>query len=103
MLKGKNIPLGARIIAVADAYDAMTSNRSYRKALTTQEACEELIKCSGTQFDPEIVQIFLTILYREGKVSKVESSRECLNDYWEKAYIINSSNFGSCMWRIGFL
>lgn len=54
-----DIPLGARIIAVADAFDAMTSNRPYRKAMTKREAIDELRRCSGSQFDPEIVEAFL--------------------------------------------
>ena len=57
--KDKEIPLGARIIAVADAYDAMTSDRPYRKALSKEQAITELRKCSGTQFDPGIVDAFL--------------------------------------------
>jgi diguanylate cyclase (GGDEF)-like protein/putative nucleotidyltransferase with HDIG domain len=52
---GDEIPLGARIIFVADAYDAMTSDRVYRGRLTDDEAIAELARCSGTQFDPEIV------------------------------------------------
>ena len=52
---GDDIPLGARIIFVADAYDAMTSDRVYRGRLTDDEAVAELARCSGTQFDPEIV------------------------------------------------
>ncbi|AGG07689.1 chemotaxis protein CheY [Dehalococcoides mccartyi] len=57
-LKGEEIPLGARIMALADAYDAMTSLRPYRKAMTDIEAWEELKRCSGIQFDPEIVAVF---------------------------------------------
>jgi HD-GYP domain-containing protein (c-di-GMP phosphodiesterase class II) len=51
-LKGEQIPLGARIIAVADAFDAMVSDRPYRKARTVEEALAELRRCRGTQFDP---------------------------------------------------
>lgn len=58
-IKGKEIPLESRIIAVADAYDAMTSERSYRKALCKDAATKELTRCSGTQFDPEIVDVFV--------------------------------------------
>jgi len=50
-LKGEEIPLEARIIAVADSYDAMTTERPYRKALTKEEAIKELLKNAGTQFD----------------------------------------------------
>lgn len=58
-LKGREAPLIARIISVADAYDAMTSDRPYREAMSKEEAKEELIRCSGTQFDPDIVNIFI--------------------------------------------
>lgn len=58
-LKGENIGLAARIIAVADAFDAMTSERRYRKALSPEEAVAELLAHSGTQFDPAVVEAFL--------------------------------------------
>jgi diguanylate cyclase (GGDEF)-like protein len=58
-LKGEEINLEARIISVADAYDALTSERSYRKGLTDEEAIMELKKCSGTQFDPKVVDVFI--------------------------------------------
>jgi HD-GYP domain-containing protein (c-di-GMP phosphodiesterase class II) len=57
-LKGEDIPLGARIIAVADAYDAMTTSRPYKGTISQRPALEELRRCSGTQFDPEIVEAF---------------------------------------------
>ncbi|MFA6308212.1 MAG: HD domain-containing phosphohydrolase [Clostridia bacterium] len=58
-LKGKGISWQARIIAVADAYDAMTTERPYKKAKTKDEAIDEINKCSGTQFDPDIVRILI--------------------------------------------
>ncbi|HWQ30746.1 MAG TPA: HD domain-containing phosphohydrolase, partial [Negativicutes bacterium] len=58
-LKGEEIPLEARIIAVADAYDAMTSDRAYRKALGTEEAIEDLQKSAGKQFDPRVVRMLV--------------------------------------------
>jgi HD-GYP domain-containing protein (c-di-GMP phosphodiesterase class II) len=58
-LKGEEIPLEARIIAVADAYDAMTSDRPYRKALSEEAAVEEIKRNTGTQFDPAIVKAFV--------------------------------------------
>jgi diguanylate cyclase (GGDEF)-like protein len=57
-LEGDEIPLGARIIFVADAFDAMTSDRVYRARLSTDDALAELSRCAGTQFDPEIVSAF---------------------------------------------
>jgi HD-GYP domain-containing protein (c-di-GMP phosphodiesterase class II) len=57
-LEGDEIPLGARIIFVADAFDAMTSDRVYRQRLSLEEAFAELDRCAGSQFDPEVVAAF---------------------------------------------
>lgn len=65
-LKGKEIPLGASILAICDAFDAMTSNRPYRLPLTFDAACQELKKGAGTQFEPEIVKITLPIFRNLG-------------------------------------
>jgi HD-GYP domain-containing protein (c-di-GMP phosphodiesterase class II) len=61
-LGGEDIPVGARIIAVCDAFDAMTSNRPYSDAITVTEALAELRRCSGTQFDPHVVAVFLEVI-----------------------------------------
>ena len=61
-LKSDNIPIEGRILAIADAYDAMISPRSYREQLSSQEALNELKRCAGTQFDPELVDIFCEII-----------------------------------------
>lgn len=61
-LKGEDIPLGARILAVCDAFDTMTSDRSYRKSLGLEKARQELIDGKGAQFDPAIVDAFITII-----------------------------------------
>ena len=61
-LAGEAIPLHARIAAIADTFDAMTSRRSYRNALPLEVVRAEIEKYSGTQFDPEIAKIFLNIL-----------------------------------------
>jgi putative nucleotidyltransferase with HDIG domain len=60
-LQGEQIPLGARIFAVADALDAMISDRPYRKALSISHAREEIQRCAGTQFDPVVVEVFLAM------------------------------------------
>jgi putative nucleotidyltransferase with HDIG domain len=60
-LGGDEIPLEARILAVADAYDAMTSMRPYREPRTREEALAEVERCAGSQFDPSLARVFLTI------------------------------------------
>jgi HD-GYP domain-containing protein (c-di-GMP phosphodiesterase class II) len=60
-LAGEAIPVAARIIAVCDAFDAMTSSRPYAPARTPQEAIRELVRCSGTQFDPTVVNAFAAV------------------------------------------
>ena len=64
-LKGEEIPLGSRIVSVIDAYDAMISNRCYRKGLAHEEAVRRLLADAGTQFDPQVVQAFVDIAYYE--------------------------------------
>lgn len=61
-LKGEEIPLECRILAIADAYDAMTSDRPYRKAMSHEEAVAELKRSAGTQFDPQLVEKFVQVL-----------------------------------------
>ena len=60
-LRGREIPVGARIFAVADTLDAITSDRPYRQASDFDSAREEILRCSGTQFDPAVVEVFLKI------------------------------------------
>lgn len=60
-MKGSDIPLGARIIAVCDAFDAMTASRCYRPGWSFGRAIEELVVCAGTQFDPDVVTTFISI------------------------------------------
>ena len=69
-LAGEDIPLEGRVIAVADTFDAMTSNRPYRKGLDPEVAIEELEKCKGGQFDPQCVDAFVRC-YRDGKIQRV--------------------------------
>mgnify|MGYP001201150287 CR=1 FL=1 len=62
-LKEKEIVLGARMIAIVDSYDAMTTHRSYRKLLTVSEALADLTKLSGINYDPEIVPVFAELIH----------------------------------------
>jgi HD-GYP domain-containing protein (c-di-GMP phosphodiesterase class II) len=64
-LKGEEIPIGSRIVAVIDAYDAMISNRCYRRGLSHDEAVRRLVESGGTQFDPVVVRIFVEIAEEE--------------------------------------
>jgi HD-GYP domain-containing protein (c-di-GMP phosphodiesterase class II) len=61
-LVADEIPLNSKIIAVADAYEAMTAKRPYQNPKSKGEALEELVRCSGTQFDPKIVDVFVNIM-----------------------------------------
>jgi HD-GYP domain-containing protein (c-di-GMP phosphodiesterase class II) len=60
-LDGESIPLGARILSVADAFSTMITGRAYRSAIPNELALEELVRCSGTQFDPDIVEIMVKL------------------------------------------
>ena len=74
-LKGENIPLNARILAVADAYDAMTSERPYRQGkMTCEQALAELTRCAGKQFDPRVVEV-LASLFKEPKLVEMRFER----------------------------
>jgi HD-GYP domain-containing protein (c-di-GMP phosphodiesterase class II) len=64
-LCGKEIPLGARILGIADAYQAMIEHRYYREARTHEEAVAELQKVKGTQFDPDVLDVFLNVVNSE--------------------------------------
>ncbi len=81
-LKGNEIPIYSRIIAIADTYDAMTSSRSYRQALSHEQARDEIIRYSGTQFDPDIVEVFKKVenIFRQAK--------ENPNEYYMKYSIL---------------
>lgn len=61
-LKGEEIPVECRVLAIADAFDTMTSDRPYREAKTREEAIQELKKCAGTQFDPKLTDMFVSLL-----------------------------------------
>jgi len=68
VIAGDDIPLGARILAVADAFDAMTSDRPYRSAMSREKALDEIKRCMRTQFDPVVANAFLRIMSRESNV-----------------------------------
>ena len=72
-LSGEDIPLGARIITVVDAYDAMTSRRVYREPMSNEAARAELLRCSGQQFDPRVVEAFLSVLDEQHAESPLEA------------------------------
>lgn len=78
-LKGEKIPLDARIIGIADAFDAMTANRVYRRKLDIDEVIAELKRCSGTQFDPRLVEILLSLI-EDGTIDVEEVYKESKED-----------------------
>jgi HD-GYP domain-containing protein (c-di-GMP phosphodiesterase class II) len=71
---GSEIPLEGRILAVADAFDAMTSARPYRHTLATEAALDEVARCAGTQFDPEVVRIFLELFAEAAQLPAAAAS-----------------------------
>ncbi|HEY6525226.1 MAG TPA: diguanylate cyclase [Solirubrobacteraceae bacterium] len=74
-LRGGEIPLGARIVAACDAYEAMTANRSYRAAVSHEQACQELRRSAGSQFDPEVVEAFLTEIEAAGEEGELDAAQ----------------------------
>lgn len=76
-LEGEEIPMECRILAIADAYDAMTSDRPYRKALSHDQAVAELRRCSKTQFDPLLVHSFIQIIERDSNIPSAAYRLKC--------------------------
>ncbi len=70
-LAGTEIALGARIVAVCDAFDAMTTDRPYRKGMSVEDGCEEILRCAGTQFDPECAQLLVDAV-RNAETERLE-------------------------------
>ncbi len=73
-IKGTDMGLEARILSVADAYDAMITDRPYRRAMSKDRALAELRRCSGTQFDPEVVEAFIEVLQTDLEIRALEKS-----------------------------
>jgi HD-GYP domain-containing protein (c-di-GMP phosphodiesterase class II) len=71
-LRHEEIPLAARVFAIADCFDAMTNDRPYRRALPVDHAVEEIVLGACTQFDPDIVQVFLDLIEDDPAVLGVE-------------------------------
>ncbi len=100
--KGKDIPLGARILSIADAFHAMISHRPYRRARSYQDACEELRCCAGSQFDPDLVEHFIEVVLardesrRKGDVPIPNSIRLEIGREVEKLFVaVNTSSAGT--------
>ena len=73
-LRGEEIPLGARIVSVCDAYEAMRTERTYRAAVPHELACQELRECAGAQFDPAVVEAFLAVVEDEGDEGALDAA-----------------------------
>ncbi len=84
-LKGEEIPLPGRIIAIADTYDAMTSTRSYRKALEHEVAISEIKRCSGTQFDPKLAELFVSL------APEIDEARKNPDEYYKKYSLLGKN------------
>ncbi len=78
-LQGHDIPIGARILAIVDAFDAMVSDRPYRRGRTVEAALRELRRCAGQQFDPELVQLFIEIV-QAGQLSASHATEQRLEN-----------------------
>ena len=90
-LKGEEIPLGSRIIAIADAFDSMVSNRAYRKSLSPDEALKVIEQSAGKQFDPNLVEIFKSILPEAlREIKEYEESQKTATPFEDN--IVNSQN-----------
>lgn len=76
---GDAIPVGARVLAIADAYDAMTTDRPYRKALSQEEAFDELRQCGNTQFDPQLVERFIAMVLTNARPALDQDSTASLS------------------------
>ena len=74
IVRGSEIPLGARIVAVCDAFDAMIANRPYRSGMEANLALEELERCAGTQFDPDVVDAFAAAWHERAALEQVAAS-----------------------------
>jgi diguanylate cyclase (GGDEF)-like protein/PAS domain S-box-containing protein len=100
--KGKNIPLGARILNIADAFNAIVSHRPYRNARSYPEAFKELRRCAGTQFDPELVEHFIKVVSardesrRKGKAPVSDSLKLEIGREVEKIFVaVNTGSFAA--------
>ncbi len=84
-LKGENIPLAGRIIALADTYDAMTSTRPYRTALSHETAISEIKRCAGTQFDPSLAELFIMLS------NKINEARKNPEEYYKEYSLLGKN------------
>lgn len=75
-LAGEAVPILSRIISIVDSYDAMVNDRSYRKAITVEEAKAELVRCAGSQFDPHLTEEFLAMLDEMPEIARGETEEE---------------------------
>ena len=87
-LVGKDIPKLSRLLSIADSFDVMTHDRVYKKAMSFANAVEELKSCSGKQFDPEMVEAFLKLLYEHSIDINIEESITLSFQGRENAFVI---------------
>jgi K+-sensing histidine kinase KdpD len=74
-LRGDEIPIGSRILAIVDAYQSMTSDRPYREKMAPEDAIMELVECSGTHFDAEVVDAFVDVVAGEGRITVAQKKK----------------------------
>lgn len=100
-LKGRYIPLGSRIIAIADSFVAMTTDRAYRKAMTEDAAVNEIVKMVGSQFDPEVVEFFLAVL-KERNSARIERKSLLVIEPEDSAAAFLRLNLNSDYYELSF-
>jgi HD-GYP domain-containing protein (c-di-GMP phosphodiesterase class II) len=86
-LAAEQIPLGARIFAIADTFDAITSERPYKRAISAEEALAEILRHSGTQFDPAAVRAFLMVYQERFVLTQARAEDNLLSDSLKKAIL----------------
>ena len=91
-LRREETPLAARIVKIADAYDAMTSDRPYRRGMPHEEALATIEKFAGTQMDPNVVEVFLQLGWQEDELGAVLDPRDSLHRLAEAVGISNETS-----------
>ncbi len=102
-LKGEEIPVEARILALCDTVEAMVSDRPYQRSRTLDEVIAEIKRCSGTQFDPAVVQAFLEVMQAQNETFLVNSAQEVMQKMSVERHALQEQNRHTSQWTNGYL